>query len=682
MAAVGEVFGPYHLERLLGRGGMGEVYRAFDTTRKRVVALKVLTPQLAADPAYQARFRAESELAARLRSAHVIPIHDYGEIDGVLYLDMRLVDGEDLSDRLHDRGPLSPADAVQVINQTASALDAAHAAGLVHRDVKPSNILLSTAEGDGPGFAYLVDFGIARTIDGTGGLTGTGGVVGSVDYMAPERFEGHPIDRRADVYALACTLFEALTGSKPFPSATLAVTLYSHLHTPPPRPSERRPGISPAFDQVVARGMAKDPRHRFGTAGELAAAARAALTAPVPPAHLPPQQRPQQPGRGYATTHPGQRPPPGYGQTRTGPPPTPPPPTRTPQTMRNRVLAVVGAVVLVAGGVWAVVASSGGGTPADASGPGTSVADPGAPRVVRVVENLPVRTSSGVAIDPAGATYYLSGQSDSPDDTDSYQLKSYALDGNEPGPALTLGTDYISAMELSPDGTRLYAIVSVDTLEPTSTYQLTATDPATGTVLTTTPLAGPPSSFVVAPGGDLLYLGSPSGVEIIDPVAGRSVGSIAVGGTVDDMTFTPDGRLLTVGTSGVKVVDPAARAVVSSVNLRGGPSGIAVTPDGRQAVICTQSNDAVAFMDLESLVVTGGVPVGSRPMDVIVTPDGQQALVANERGSSISVIDLGTTEVTSLNVGNGPKAMALSPDGLTGLVVTSSNVVRIERVTT
>ncbi len=257
-----EDFGPYRLEGLLGRGGMGEVYRAFDTARKRVVALKVLSPHLAADPEYQARFRAESEMAARLRSAHVIPIHDYGEIDGVLFLDMRLVDGVDLATRLLERGPLPPADAAQVIGQTANALDSAHAAGLVHRDVKPSNILLSATDGDGPGFAYLVDFGIARAVDGTGGITGTGAVVGSVDYMAPERFEGLPTDHRADVYSLGCTLFEALTGSKPFPGGTLAATLYSHLHTPPPRPSHGRSSVPTAFDAVVEQSMAKDPRRR------------------------------------------------------------------------------------------------------------------------------------------------------------------------------------------------------------------------------------------------------------------------------------------------------------------------------------------------------------------------------------------------------------------------------------
>ncbi|HVH23646.1 MAG TPA: serine/threonine-protein kinase [Pseudonocardia sp.] len=262
-----EHFGPYRLDELIGRGGMGEVYRAFDTVRKRTVALKTLRPALAADPEFQARFRAESELAARLRSAHVIPIHDYGEIDGRLYIDMRLVDGEDMSDRLAANGPLAPAEVVDVLGQIAGALDAAHAAGLVHRDVKPSNVLLSPTDGvSGRDFAYLVDFGIARSTDGTGALTGSGPIVGTVDYMAPERFERRSPDHRVDVYALACVMFEALTGTKPFAADSLHGLLYSHLSAPPPRPSVRRPGVSAAFDPVIARGMAKDPDQRYRTA--------------------------------------------------------------------------------------------------------------------------------------------------------------------------------------------------------------------------------------------------------------------------------------------------------------------------------------------------------------------------------------------------------------------------------
>jgi serine/threonine-protein kinase len=281
----GTTFGPYTIEELLGRGGMGEVYRAFDTETDREVALKVLPPHLAGDPEYTERFRRECRAAARLRDPHVVPIHRFGEIDGRLYLDMRLVEGSDLGTRLAEHGPLPAATAVSVVSQIASALDAAHAEGMVHRDVKPSNILLAgpvTAESV---FAYLFDFGIAGftgTSDGGEQLTRSGTVPGSVAYLAPERFRGVPADPRVDVYALACVLHQALTARAPF-SGDLPTLMHAHLHLPVPLIG--RADVPAGLDDVVARGMAKDPVHRYPTAGALAAAARAAVgSGPVPTA--------------------------------------------------------------------------------------------------------------------------------------------------------------------------------------------------------------------------------------------------------------------------------------------------------------------------------------------------------------------------------------------------------------
>jgi ABC-type amino acid transport substrate-binding protein/predicted Ser/Thr protein kinase len=268
-------FGHYQLQELLGRGGMGEVYRAYDTNTDRIVAIKVLPPQLANDGTFQQRFRRESQAAAGLNEPHVVPIHGFGEIDGRLYLDMRLIEGRDLGTILKDSDkPPGAAFAVNVVEQVAAALDAAHEAGLIHRDVKPSNILITEHN-----FAYLIDFGLARTA-GEEGVTTAGNTLGTVAYMAPERFEAGYADPRSDVYALTCVLYECLTASRPYPADSLEQQITRHLVSPPPRPSATEEKLA-AFDDVIAKGMAKESDERYQTAGDLAAAARRALNAPV-----------------------------------------------------------------------------------------------------------------------------------------------------------------------------------------------------------------------------------------------------------------------------------------------------------------------------------------------------------------------------------------------------------------
>lgn len=273
----GAPFGRYRLVELLGRGGMGEVWRAYDTvTNNRTVAIKVLPPHLAQDAIFAQRFRREADAAAKLNSPHVIPIHTYGEIDGRLYVDMRLVEGRDLQAVLAD-GPLEPERAVRIIEQVAKALHAAHKVGLVHRDVKPSNILL-----DEDDFVYLIDFGIARALDDTR-MTGTGNTVGTFLYMAPERLSERPDeDARADIYALACVLYESLTGHPPFTVTSVGGLVAAHLNTPPPLPSQSAGDALAQFDGVIAKGMAKDPEKRFATTVELAQAAYAAARTSAP----------------------------------------------------------------------------------------------------------------------------------------------------------------------------------------------------------------------------------------------------------------------------------------------------------------------------------------------------------------------------------------------------------------
>jgi serine/threonine-protein kinase len=262
---------------------MGEVYQAEDTRKHRVVALKLISEQFSGNPVFRVRMQREADAAGRLTEPHVVPIHDYGEIGGQLYLDMRLIEGTDLSTMLKRWGPLSPARAVAIVRQVAAALDAAHAARVTHRDVKPENILIT-----GDDFAYLVDFGIARAAADPG-LTQTGTAMGTYKYMAPERFTGNEVTYRADIYALACVLAECLTGSPPYRADSIERLIAAHLMEPAPRPSQLRPGSVPvAIDHVIAMGMAKNPEARYSSAGDLAIAAHDALTTSEQQAGAPP----------------------------------------------------------------------------------------------------------------------------------------------------------------------------------------------------------------------------------------------------------------------------------------------------------------------------------------------------------------------------------------------------------
>jgi serine/threonine-protein kinase len=268
----GTMFGHYRLLRLIGKGGMGEVYEAEDTVKDRVVALKLLPEGVSHDSVFRKRLQREAHSAGRLQEPHVVPIHDYGEIDGVLFVDMRMINGSDLRKLLKNFGPMTPGRAVAIVGQVASAIDAAHESGIMHRDVKPENILITRDD-----FAYLVDFGIANAATDEK-LTDLGTAVGTYAYMAPERFSGGEVTYRADIYALACVLYECLVGAQPYAGDSVSVVITAHLLHPIPRPSLERPGIPAAFDAVIARGMAKKPEERFATAGDLANAATEALT--------------------------------------------------------------------------------------------------------------------------------------------------------------------------------------------------------------------------------------------------------------------------------------------------------------------------------------------------------------------------------------------------------------------
>jgi hypothetical protein len=271
----GFVVGGYRIDELISRGGMGVVYRATNVALNRIYALKVLAPELADDDQFQERFRREMRVAASLHHPNVVGIHYAGEHDGLLFLVMDFIHGTDLRDLLQKTGALTPDRAVDLLTQLASALDAAHRKGLVHRDVKPGNVLITVR--DGEEHAYLTDFGLAKRSDTVGGLTKKGGVVGTVDYMSPEQVTGGVTDARTDIYALGCVFFQMLTGKVPYERENSIATLFAHVHEPPPVLDGKLADTYPDFGAVLDEAMAKEAADRYLSAGDFARAAAAAL---------------------------------------------------------------------------------------------------------------------------------------------------------------------------------------------------------------------------------------------------------------------------------------------------------------------------------------------------------------------------------------------------------------------
>ncbi len=419
-AVRGTSFGRYRLLSLLGEGGMGEVWRAHDTVTDRVVAIKVLSAKLSKDEEFQRRFRREAHAAARLETPHVVPIYDYGEIEGRLFVCMRLIKGRDLAAVLAD-GPLEPARAVGIIGQVAEALHAAHGIGLIHRDIKPSNILLDDRD-----FAYLIDFGIARVADDTR-MTKTGNTIGTFAYIAPERLDlkGEE-DARVDIYSLACVLYECLTGQPPFDVDTMPRLIVAHMSSPPPRPSIARPDITTQVDEVIATGTAKDPNQRYATTIELADAARDAITIPTsrptpsPPILPPAEQTPLPPteqAHNLVTAQPTTVRAESAAPATPAPPPwqpAPPIPARAGAVSRRTKIALFAGVIAIVAVVAAAIGISAlvkrgpsQSSPTSSSRP-TSSARSYAAQVVLSFTGL--STPEGVAVDTSGTVYVADKQ--------------------------------------------------------------------------------------------------------------------------------------------------------------------------------------------------------------------------------------------------------------------------------
>jgi hypothetical protein len=300
MIGRGTEIGGFRLDELIGEGGMGVVYKARQLDLDRVVALKLIQPGLSGDSDFRARFQRESRLAAAIDHPNIVPVYGAGEEQGVYFISMRYVDGTDLGEYLRSRhSPLEPLAGAQLINQVASGLDAAHAAGLVHRDVKPANVLL-----DAGLHPYLTDFGLTKQVTSQSLNTKTGLWIGSINYSAPEQIEGGPVDARTDVYALGCVLFEVLTRRLPYSRDTDMALMYAKVHDQPVMPSAIDPTLPREFDEVIGRALARRPDDRYPSAGDLGRAALAAAqgVASSGPEHTVAQGAARAGGRGYEPT--------------------------------------------------------------------------------------------------------------------------------------------------------------------------------------------------------------------------------------------------------------------------------------------------------------------------------------------------------------------------------------------
>jgi serine/threonine-protein kinase len=412
--AEGAIFAGHRIEGVAGRGGMGTVYRATHLALDHMVALKVIAPDLAGDDSFRERFKSESRIAVSLRHANVVPIHHAGEEDGLLFVTMDLIDGPDLRKLLVARGPLDPSYAIAILRQVASALDVAHSRGLVHRDIKPGNILID--EREGPDHAYLTDFGLTKRMDqatDVSALTSTGAFVGTLDYVAPEQIRGDRLDARTDVYALGCVLYEMLGDGAPFGSREEKVAkIYAHLQDPPTPLG----GELTRFDRVLSRAMAKAPYVRCPSAGDLARAATAALEGgEVIESERSVGIGPAAPTMAYAAVETpdtaeasvAREPEPApdieaateLDATEAGPPqPAEPPPTRPsrPAGRSGRRLGLLAAaLVLVGAGLAAVLVLGGGDDPAPTGGPGLESGPVGTAGDPLTVGGFPVGVAAG-----------------------------------------------------------------------------------------------------------------------------------------------------------------------------------------------------------------------------------------------------------------------------------------------
>ena len=664
--------GHYRLDQLLGVGGMGEVFRAYDAQRDRFVALKLLPEVFSDDQEYLKRFQRESHVAARLREPHVIPIHDFGEIDGRLFIDMRLVDGGDIRVLLDEHGPIAPPRVVNLLSQVAQALDAAHADGLVHRDIKPSNILVTPKD-----FVYVVDFGIARPMHGRQtSLTITGATIGTLDYMAPERFVGRAVDGRADIYSLACVLHECLTGKTPFDGEDLPALMYAHLNGVPPQASTMVGGVSRAMDAVIARGMAKDPAGRFGTATELMDAAGDALLVDEPePARE--RQLPAPVVRSQPTVI---DPPSTVDSPVREPEPAAEPGEQADESGPRRRGVLIGSGLAAAVAVVALVlifAWPDKGHPEKAASRGSRSGRPGVAAslaVPTVAKTMTAgKSANSVQVAPNGKFAYVADADD-----DLITVLSTATGGVERKIKIPQGSPQF--VSFSPDGRTAYVSIyngaSYD--DDSATVHLIAfVDTATGKVTATVPVNNQkPGPTATSPNGRYLYVpnhdmtmsfSDGDKVDVIDTATRQLTDTIVVPMNPHGLVFGDGGKYFYTSdhmSAEVTVLSAQTNRIVKEISVGETPHGEAMSPDGRTLAVTSWNGNEVFMVSTATDKLTAQIAVGKNPQAAVFAPDGRHLYVVNAGSDTVTAIDTSDHRVTAtIPAGKAPTSISVLPNG-------------------
>jgi YVTN family beta-propeller protein len=724
---VGEEFAGYRLVAIIGRGGMSTVFRAENPRLGNVIALKVLAPELATDDVFRTRFLEESRIAASMNHPNVIPIHDMGSSGGLLFIAMRYVTGTDMRQMLKKRGRLPPDRAIFLLSQAARALDAAHRRGLVHRDVKPGNLLVERANDDtDPDHVYLADFGITKHQGGRSGLTATGQSLGTIDYVAPEQIRGISVLGLADQYSLGCVLYECLTGRVPFEKDLDAAIIWAHMEEAPTQPTRLRPELPPAIDQVFARVLAKNPGNRYETCREFIAAARQALgpmadpptgslTTPAPRsapmaysdesgvmpskqfgsgayqgdrygfdaglypsaelAHEPADAFNAAPTANWPVA--GSAPPlPPAGQ------PVPPGPPggrrRSRGRYRGRLVAAV-ALVLVAGATGAgVTMALNGGHHSPVAG-GATISPAGRTGAAQAPSSAP-----SVAV-PTVAGKIKLGQNPSyiqvaPNGEFAYGVNPGAGAIN----VISTATDLVAGTIKIPQGPPQFVSFSPDSRTAyVSVYNtrgavhlIAFIDTATRTVTATVEADNfTPGPSTTSPDGRYLYVpnhntamsgANENVVDVIDTAAKKLVDKIAVPANPHWVAFGKDGRFYTSDhmSAKVTVLNAQNNAVIGEIQVGETPHSEAMSPDGSRLAVTSFNGNEVFLIDTATSKMIAQIPVGRNPLDIVYSPDGRYLYTTNNEDNTVTVIDTADNRViAAVPTGKAPTSISVLPNG-------------------